>query len=483
VKRRSTAPPPEAPAPLSARGVSSIHEASLAVLANTGMRFASPAALELFRGRGFRLDGQRVFFDEKRILQALDSVPSRFTILARNPRRDRLLEPGAAAFGLGRGAVTWVEPDGQHRPGTRGDMVAVTKLFHRLDVLDFWGPLIHPADIEAVNAEIWARWMMIKLTDKPYLYSSADHIDLIALAYGTSRKQMADRSDFERSHGQATAMVVSPLSMSAQDCDDLIEYARCGIAFHIASMPVAGTSAPCTLAGLVVLQNCENLGPIVLSQLVRPGCPVFYGAIGGLSDMRSLRPLFGTVETRLIERAGMQMARSYGLLCRGGVGLTDAPACDFQAGAQAMLHALQAVREGPEFLPGCGLLGSYLGASLAKVVLDAELIALARRFLEPIRIDPESLAVDVIAEVGPGGHFVEHPHTLQHFRAELVSDTIFQAADYDRWAAGGRQQVVHRAHEKALRLIEGYQPPALDQALEAELDGYMQRRLGRRPAL
>src|SRR4030067_3406076 len=99
--------------------------------------------------------------------------------------------------------------------------------------------------------------------------------------------------------------------------------------------------------------------------------------------MRSLRPLCGAAEARLIEGVGLQMARSYGLLCRGNAGLTDSPSCDFQAGAQAMLHTLQVVRDGPEFLPGWGLLGSYPGASLAKIVLDAELIAPARRTRDP----------------------------------------------------------------------------------------------------
>jgi trimethylamine--corrinoid protein Co-methyltransferase len=314
---------------------------------------------------------------------------------------------------------------------------------------------------------------MIKYTDKPYLYTGAQDIDLVALSLGTSRERMARREDFTLSYGQSTGIVTSPLFLAAEDCDALMEYARCGIAFHIASMPVAGTTGPCTLAGVVVQQNCENLAAIVLAQLVRPGCPAFYGAIGGSTDMRSLRPLFGTAEARLIEGAGLQMARFYGLLCRGNVGLTDSPACDFQAGAQAMLHTMQVLREGPEFLPGCGLLGSYLGASLAKIVLDAELIDSARRMLEPLPLDEQSLGVEALDQVGPGGCFLDHDHTLRHFRGLLGSD-VFQSTDYDRWAQAGRKQAVHLAHEKALKLIAAYERPPLDTGLEAELDAYVE---------
>jgi len=297
----------------------------------------------------------------------------------------------------------------------------------------------------------------------------------VALALGSSREQMARRADFSVSYGQSTGIVTSPLFLAAEDCDTLMEYARCGIAFHIASMPVAGTTGPCTLAGVAVQQNCENLAAIVLSQLVQPGCPVFYGAIGGCSDLQSLRPLFGGAWARLIERAGLQLARRYGLLCRGNAGLTDSPSCDFQAGAQAMLHALQVVGDGPEFLPGCGLLGSYLGASLAKIVLDAELIAEARRLLAPLPCDRQALALEAIAEVGPGGCFLDHPHTLEHFRAALAGDGVFQSADYERWAAAGRKDAARLAHEKARRLLEGCQPPPLDQGLEAEVEAYVRR--------
>jgi trimethylamine--corrinoid protein Co-methyltransferase len=298
----------------------------------------------------------------------------------------------------------------------------------------------------------------------------------VALAYGTSKKEMAERVDLEKSYGHSTGIIHSPLSVEAEDCEDLMEYARCGIALHIASMPIAATTGPCTIPGLVVQQNCENLAPIVLAQLVRPGCPVFYGALGGRTDMKNLQPRFGTPEAGLIKMAGVQMALYYGLLCRGDVGLTDAPICDFQAGAQAMLHTLSVFNNGPNLLPGCGLLGSYLGASLAKIVLDAELIAQAKRLLSPIEVDSRGLAVDVIAEAGPRGTYIDHKHTLENYRSEFNVDSIFVSTNYDQWTAGGRKRVIQLAHEKALELIASYRRPPIDPGLESEIDSYVQRR-------
>jgi trimethylamine--corrinoid protein Co-methyltransferase len=461
--------------PLSRKDIQAVHDASVAVLERTGVRFASEKALGVFRRHGFQVEGQRVFFSESEIWRALETVPPRFTILARNPRHTISMEPGVVVFGLGRGAINLVEPDGSYRNGRTEDVVAATKLCHQLDVLELWGPLVYPADLAPANAHLWLAQTMIKYTDKPYHYSDRSDIDLVAMAYGTSREAMARRGDFSRSYGQTTATVSSPLSITSEECENLLEYARCGIAFHVASMPIGGTTGPCTLAGVVVQQNCENLAAIVLAQLARPGCPVFYGTIGGHADMRSLRPLFGTAETRLIERAGSQMTDFYGLFCRGNVALTDAPVCDFQAGAQAMLHTLHVLQNGPNILPGCGLLGSYLGASLAKIVLDVELIIATKRFLTPIRPDRDTLAVEVIAEAAPKGEFITHDHTLQHYASEFLSGGVFVSTNYDQWAAAGRPEAKHLAHERALQLIDSYEQPPLDPALEAEVDGYVKR--------
>jgi trimethylamine--corrinoid protein Co-methyltransferase len=459
--------------PLSKRGIAAIHDASMEVLANTGFRFTSETALQIFRSHGFRVDGQRVYFTERQIRRALTSIPKSFTILARNPKYNILIKRGVSSFGLGRGAVNMIRSDGSIRRGTLEDVITASKLCQMMDELEHWGPLVYPTDVEPDNVYLAAWQAMVKYVDKPYLYASRHHIDFVALSYGTTREEMIRRSDFTRSCGQSTVVVQSPLSMFSEDCEDLIEYARCGIACNVASMPVAGTTGPCTLSGLVVQQNCENLAVMVFAQLVRPGCPIYYGAIGGRADMKSLTPRFGSAEARIIGRAGVQMAHSYGLATRGGAGITDAPVCDFQAGAQAMLHILSVLEKGPEFMPSCGLLGSYVGASLAKLVLDAELIAQAKRFLTPMNPTRERLAVDVIAEVGPGGYYIEHPHTLENFRSEFFVDSIFQSLTYEQWGASGQKDAVQLANEKAQALIEAYQRPPIDQGLESEIDAFV----------
>ena len=138
-----------------------------------------------------------------------------------------------------------------------------------------------------------------------------------------------------------------------------------------------------------------------------------------------------------------------------------------------MLHTLHVLQNGPNVLPGCGLLGSYLGASLAKIVLDVELITATKRFLTPIRPDRETLAVEVIADGAAAGEFITHDHTLRHYASEFLHGEVFVSTNYDQWAAAGSKEAKHLAHEKALRLLDSYEPPPLDPALEADLRRYV----------
>ena len=140
-----------------------------------------------------------------------------------------------------------------------------------------------------------------------------------------------------------------------------------------------------------------------------------------------------------------------------------------------MLNTLSVIYDGPNCIPACGLLGSYMGASLAKVVLDEELIIKARRFLSPIKTNETSLAVDVINEIGPGGCFIQHDHTLEHFREELRTESIFHSPDYNSWTANGKRNAVHLAHERAMKLIDAYQPPEMDQGIKEEIEAYVKR--------
>jgi trimethylamine---corrinoid protein Co-methyltransferase len=466
---------PKRSLPLASTDLNTIHDATMEVLGSVGVRFASEAALNKFKDHGFQVKGQRVFFKERDVLNALETVPNQVTVLARNPIHNLPLTPETISFGTGRGAVTMVDPDGTHRAGTRQDYINVAKLAQSIDLIKHWGPLIHPGDIDVANAHLWIAKTMIEYLDKPYNYFSANDIDIIALSFGISRQDMIEQAGNGSSYGQGTVTAFSPLTLTGESCFDLFNYAECGVVFHVASMPIAGTTGPCTFPGLLVQQTCENLAPIVLSQLIRPGCPVFYGAIGSHADMRTMGTVFGSAEARAFEFAGAQVAKFYALLCRGNAGLTDAPISDFQAGAESMQHMLNVTRAGFNFLPGFGLMGNYMEASLAKIVLDVELAKYADRYYTPMNLSSEALALEVIEKVGPGGEFVTQPHTRIHCRSEFSTPKIFNRLPYDQWIAKGSKSATDLAHEEALNIIEHYEQPPMDSSIKKDLDLYVKK--------
>jgi trimethylamine--corrinoid protein Co-methyltransferase len=139
-----------------------------------------------------------------------------------------------------------------------------------------------------------------------------------------------------------------------------------------------------------------------------------------------------------------------------------------------MLSTLSMLQHGPNFVTGCGLLGSYMGASLSKIILDTEVITIARRYLAPVRTDREALSVDVIDDVGPGGTFLENMHTLKNFRSEFLTESLFRSVDYEKWKSMKKRVVVHLAREKALQLIDTYERPPMDPGMEKEIDAYLE---------
>jgi trimethylamine--corrinoid protein Co-methyltransferase len=243
-------------------------------------------------------------------------------------------------------------------------------------------------------------------------------------------------------------------------------------------MPSGATTAPITLAGEIIQQNAENLAPLVLCQLIRPGMPILYGTIGSHTDMRTMATIFGSPETRILEYAAAQMARHYNMLSRGGVGMTDAPSDDFQAGAESMFQFINAARAGINFLPGMGHLGSFMGASFSKVILDADLADYTKRYLRPISLDDDTMALDLLKKVGPGGQFITEAHTLKHCRSEYIIPSIFQRIPYDAWKKRENPTALQLADKKVQTLIGKYEKPDMDYEISQELKKHIAEKYG-----
>ncbi|ATW27830.1 trimethylamine methyltransferase family protein [Candidatus Formimonas warabiya] len=460
--------------PLSTQDLDLIHEKTLEILAHTGMWFESDRAREVLKHHGLRVDGEIVYFTRQVIEDALKSIPAKFLLRARNPRHNLEIGGDSFAFGPSGGAPYILDYDGSLRFAKKGDYFNSLKLIQMLDGLDFNLELAAASDIPR-DQPMWKVLYAIKYTDKPVNDVDLGGGGLLAILFGLDRKQMKEDARNGMVYGLNFINPVSPLGLSELESDRLMELCESGVALAISPMPIAGMTAPCTIPGLLISQNCEILGTLVLSQLINPGCPVLYGCIGTVANMKNASAPIGTPETRIIEIASAQIARYYGLPTRGNVGLTDANSVDFQAGAESAFQYMNAVRGGLNLLPGLGAMGSWNIGSLEKLVLDAEIAAYVRRFFRPVEFSEEMMGADLIKKVGPRGQFVTEEHTFRHFRDEFSQPFVFSRVSYDLWEKEGKKEAYCRAHEKVKEMIDHYQPPELEKSLEKDLNKYLQQ--------
>ncbi|ATW26781.1 trimethylamine methyltransferase family protein [Candidatus Formimonas warabiya] len=460
--------------PLKKSDLEQIHQKTADILVHTGMSFESEKARDIFRKHGFKVDGDIVCYSEQAIEEAIKKVPKEFKILAKNPKHTMHVTLESMHFHPGGGSPFVTDHQGVRRNATPADVDDFQKMIQHFDDMECTRPIVQPsAGIPAQNAYMYCTYSALKHTDK-VMSLFEDGVDMMCIVYGISKEKIRDDARKGVHYGLSVISVTSPLELTVMQSDRLIEQAgQYGTPLVIAPMPAAGTTAPCTIPGFLIQQNCENIGTIVLAQLVNPGNPVFYGVMGSGTDFKIGSAVYGGPETRIMELAGAQIAKFYGMPCRGNGGLTDAHFSDFQAGAEAALHYYNVARGGVNLIPGAGHLGSFLEQSLEQFVLDCEIMGYVKRILRPLEFTEENMAADLIKKVGPKGQYLTEEHTFNHFREEFYDPIVFPRMSYNIWAEQGKKEAREKAHEKVLEILANYQRPEMDPAVERDLDKYV----------
>jgi trimethylamine--corrinoid protein Co-methyltransferase len=271
--------------------------------------------------------------------------------------------------------------------------------------------------------------------------------------------------------GEAFVEPISPLQFPETGLDVMLEFIEYGQPVSFGPMAQVTATGPGTIAGTLAQENAEILAGIVIAQAYHPGTPVMYGGIPHIMDPRTSICSFGSPEQGLMAIAMTQMGKFYGLPVYINVNLTDAKTLDAQAGMEKVGSLLLGALAGGDLLGHAGIVGTDHGGSLPWLVIDNEAMAYARRVVKGFGIDPQKLALDVVEEVGPGGHFLTHPHTLANYRQELwIPGPVWTRDPYERWAEKGGQTISDRAAERVQKILGDYQPEPLDPALSNELD-------------
>ncbi len=463
---------------LSDEQIETIHEASLRLLRDTGMRVLERSARERLARAGCAVIDDRVRFDPDMVIETIGSAPSSFTLRARNAARSLTIGGRHLVFTAIGGPAFCSDLDRGRRPGTFAEQCDFIRIIQSLDIIhqEGGGPF-EAMDLPAETRHLDLMAGLARLLDKNWQGialgrdRAADSIDIAAIGLGTDRDGLADRPAV-----MAIVNTNSPLSLDIPMAEGLTEFAEANQAVCLTPFTLAGAMAPATLGGALVLQNAEVLAGVVLTQLVRKGAPVMYGSFTSNVDLRSGSPAFGTPEYTKAAQAGGQLARRYGLPYRSS-NTTTANTVDAQATYESAMSLWGAITGGANLVNhAAGWLEGGLTASFEKLIVDAEMLQMMVEYLQPIVVNEDSLGLAAIDEVGPGGHFFGSPHTMQRYETAFYTPLLSDWRNFESWVENGSEDATVRANRIWKQLLAEYEQPPLDAGIDEALSEFVARR-------
>lgn len=460
--------------PLNTEQIEQIHLASLDVLEHTGLQIENEEALALYRRGGARIEGQRVYIAPGMVHAALEKVPHRVLLAGRDPDQDLVLECKRVYAGTGGSPTMVLDPGADRvRSATLQDLADLTRLADALVHCDFVVMPLSPTDVSAKDAPINRFYTCVTHTTKHVMggvgsVAGARQVIEMGTLIAGSLEALRERPFISA----ITSWMVSPLRLDTQVTDILIEWCKYGLPVALSSAPMAGSTSPVTLAGSLVQLNAEQLSGIVLTQLVQPGTPVLAGYIPGSADMRSGGYLGGTIEFGMMQAGAAQLAHFYGVPIYGSAGMTDAKLPDVQAGYEKMSTLLLSAMGGCNYIHhAIGMITNMNSTSLEQAVIDDEIVGMAMRVLRGIQVTPDSLAMEAIHRVGPGGHYLMDPHTVKFMRSEFFYPDLADRQNRSAWEADGKPDTRKRAVARVEKLLQDHAapglPPDVDKAIRA----------------
>ena len=412
-----------------------IHAASIKILEEIGMELLDERARVLLGDAGATVKGVKVFIPGELVEESLRSAPSAFTIFDREGKEALELGAGRIHFGPGSDLPYFVDVEtGNVRRATLNDVSISARVCEGLEGIDFVMSMALPSDVNPHLTDVYSAKSMMCSCRKPFVSTTTSLFSTKAIWEMGATVRGGPRELSMKPLYIIYTQPTSPLRHSEESLSSLLFCAEHGIPVTYASGAIAGGTAPVTMAGCLALANAETLTGLVLHQLKQPGSPFIYGLIPSSMDMRSGISIYGGVELPLMHFAAAQLGKHYGLPVFGTAGCTDSNMFDAQAGAEATLSIISAALSGPDLIHDSGYMSAGMVGSLPMLVLDNEIISMVKRFTGGIAVNRETLALDAVRQVGPGGHFLQNDHTFNHFRRECWLPGLFDRTPYSVWA-------------------------------------------------
>jgi len=449
-----------------------IYDAAVRIVSQIGMRVHHPEALRLLREAGCEVEGE----DRARIPAALidaarETAPSVIDVFSRDGQPAMSLGGYNSYFGTGSDLMsTWDLETGEHRPSRLDDVARVSRLSDALPNIDFVMSGAYPNDIDPHRSYLESFRVMVSNTVKPFVMTSENADDLKAMWRIACLLRGGAEELRARPYFTMYLEPVSPLEHPFESLEKLLFCADWGIPAIYSPAPLAGGTAPITVAGHTAQGTAESLFGLVVHQLRAPGSPFLFGIGPAVLDMATSQSSYNAPEFLMTFLCATEMARWLDLPNWGYGGTTDSQVVDAQAGMEAGEMALLCLASGSNLNHDVGYLDFGLSGALEQIVAVDEFIGANRRLFAGVEVSPETLAVETIAEVGPGGEFLSAKHTAKHVRSAQWRPTIINRQGYPEWQAEGGLDLAEKARRKARRLLEEHEPRPLDAGVAADID-------------
>jgi trimethylamine--corrinoid protein Co-methyltransferase len=465
--------------PLTEDSIAKIDQTVMRVIEEVGFEVNSEAALELFEQAGALVDRkeQRMRLPRAKARKLIGMAPPEVKLCGQEEKHDIILGGNRVYTGTGGTALYIYEPSTKRkRPATLRDLKRIARLVNRLDNIHLFMLPTYPNELPVEQVDVNRFFAGLDNTTKHimggvYTLDGIKQVIRMAEIVSGSAEKLRQRPLIS----MVTCSSISPLKMDARYGDLLIEAARQGIPVVCPAEPLCGATSPITLAGNLVIQAADSLMGVMLAQIVNPGTPVIFGSVATNTYLMDFKYLAGSVEMGLLNAAGAQMAQFYHLPFYATGGMTDSKVLDAQSGYESAMSSLLCALAGANFIhDAAGMMEFALTACYEKFVIDNEILGMVMRAVAGIEVKNETLAFDLIKEVGPGGNFVAARHTRRFMRREHYRPSLSDQNGREEWEAKGGKAIWQKAGERMRRLIAEpkYQLPAeIRQQILSEISG------------
>jgi trimethylamine--corrinoid protein Co-methyltransferase len=448
---------------LTGEDVDTIHSASLDVLDKAGVMVKNEPAMGLLKEAGCTVEDDIVRIPPALVEEHLKKAPESFRLHATDGSIQRTVGGSNVIYNPGSAAIYFIDrKTHEMRRANAADFRDLVRLTDALEHVHAQSTAMVPADVPEVISDLYRLYVILTNSAKPIVTGAFTKEGLIdmkamleAVVGGPDELREGPAAIFD-------CCPSSPLMWSDVTCQNLIDCAEHGIPAEIIPAPQMGATSPVSIAGTLVEANAEFLSGAVISQLVVPGAPIIYGGSPSAFDMRYCTARLGAIEAMMAACAMAEMGKHYEVPTQGYLGLSDSKAVDGQSSFESGAGILLAAMTGVNIVSGPGMQASENCQSLEKLVIDNEYCGAAYRLIEGITMDDISIATEVVAKVGPGGHFLAERHTREYLMMErFIPSDVLDRLSPDAWVKAGSIDSTQRARERAERILTEHEPYSL----------------------